>query len=163
MVVVSVSTTLLLTEPMLPPPESTWVIAGPDAIPTVETTGTVNATVMITTGTGIGKETVTAIVLRVATTETVAKESRIGTGVIAGAPVLTLPIVGGEGATLAVQLWEAPDVLANVIVINPKILVVFCHGLPVSGMQAIVVFKLPSFETPLPYCIKTSNSSCSVN
>jgi hypothetical protein len=127
----------------------------------VEATGTVNATA--TTTTGIGIESVTAIALRVATTGTVVTETRIGTGVIEGAPVATLPIAGREEATLAARLGEAPDVLANVNVINPKILVVFCHRLPVSGMQVIVVFKLSSFETPLPYCIKTSNSSCSVN
>ena len=155
------STTLLLTGPTLPLPESIWVIAGPGAILIVETTEIANATATITPGIGI--ENGTATVLPVASTETVVTETRRGTGVIERAPVVTLPIAGGEEATLAARLWEAPDVLANVIVIDPKILVVFCHRLPVSGMQVIVLFKLSSFETPLPYCIKTSNSSCSVN
>jgi hypothetical protein len=84
----------------------------------VETIGIVNVTVTITTGIGI--ENVTAIVLPVATTETVVTETRIGTGVIEGAPVATLPIAGREEVTLAARLWEAPHVLANVNVINPK-------------------------------------------
>jgi len=86
----------------------------------VEATGVVNATVTITTGTEIGIENVTAIVLPVVTTEIVVTGTRIGTGVIEGAPVLTLPIAGRGEATLAARFWEAPDVLANVIVINPK-------------------------------------------
>jgi len=159
-----VSTTLLLTGPTLPLPESIWVIVGPGAILTVEATEIVNAaTAAIITGTGIGIENGSATVLPVASTETVVTGTRIGTGVIERAPVVTLPIAGGEEATLAARLWGAPDVLTNVIVIDPKILVVSCHRLPVSGMQVIVLFKLSSFETPLPYCIKTSNSSCSVN
>lgn len=163
MVVVSVSTTLLLTGPTLRPPESTWDIAGPDAILTVEAIGIVNATATVTTTPGIGIETVTAIVLRVATTETVVTRIRKGIGVTEGAPVATLQTAGGREVTLAARLGEVPDVLVNVIVINPKILVVFCDGLPVYGMQVVVVVKLSSFETPLPYCIKTSNSSFSVN
>jgi len=162
MAAVSASTSLLLTDPTLRLPESTWVIAAPDAIPIVETTGIVNvtATAMTTVGTGI-EETVTVIVPRVATTGTVVIETRIGIGVIGGAPVVPRLIAGGEEATLVARLGGAPDVIVTVI--NPKILVVFSHRLPVSGMQVIVVFKLSSFETPLSYCIKTSNSSCSVN
>ena len=158
MAAVSASTSLLLTDLMLQLQESIWDIAVPDAIPTVEATGIVNATAMII-GTEI--ETVTVIVLHVATTGTVVTETRIGIGVIGGAPVVTHLIAGGEEATLVARLGGAPDVIVTVI--NPKILVVFRHRLPVSGMQVIVVFKLSSFETPLPYCIKTSNSSCSVN
>lgn len=157
------STTLLLTGPTLPLPESIWDIAGPGAILTAETTKVVNATAVITSGTGIGIENGTATVPPVASTETVVTGTRIGTGVIERVPVVTLPIAGGEEAPLAARFWEAPDVLANVNVIDPKNLVVSCHRLPVSGMQVIVLFKLSSFETPLPYCIKTSNSSCSVN
>jgi len=125
MVVVSVSTTLLLTGPTLRLPENTWDTAGPDAILTVVATGIVNATAMTTPGIGI--EIVTAIVLRVVTTETVVTRIRKGTGVTEGAPVATLQIAGGEEATLVARLGEAPDVLVNVnvIVINPKILVVF--------------------------------------
>ena len=167
MAAVSASTTLLLTDPTLPLPESTWGIAGPDATLIAEVTGIANvtATAAMITGTGIGIGTVTAIVLHVVTTGTVVTENRIGTGVIAGAPVAIRRIAGREEATLAVRLELAPDVLANMIVnvISPEILVVFCHRLPVPGMQVIVIFKLSSFETPLPYCIKTSNSSCSVN
>lgn len=139
MAVVSASTTLLLTDLMLRLPESTWDIAEPDAILTVGATGIVSATA--TTTTGIGIESVTATVLHAATTETVVTGTRIGTGVIGGAPVATLPIARREEALLAARLGEAPDVLANTIVtvIDPKILVVFCHRLPVSGMQVIVV------------------------
>jgi len=106
---------------MLRLPESTWDIAGPGAILTVEITGIVNAT----TTPEIGIGTVIAIVLRVATTETVVKRNRIGTGVTEGAPVATLQIAGGEEATLAAPLGQVPDVLVtvnvNVTVINPKI------------------------------------------
>ena len=166
MAAVSASTTLLLTDPTLQPPGSTWGIAGPDATPIVEVTGIANATATaMTTGTGIGRETVTVTVLRVAMTGTVVTETRIGTGVIEGAPVATRPIAGREEATLAARREVAPFALANMIVtvISPEILVVFYHRLPTPGMQVIVIFKLSSFETPLPYCIKTSNSSCSVN
>ena len=165
MAAVSASTTLLLTDPTLPLPESTWGIAGPDATLIAEVTGIANVTATAAMITGIGIGTVTAIVLHVVTTGTVVTENRIGTGVIAGAPVATRRIAGREEATLAVRLELAPDVLANMIVnvISLEILVVFCHRLPVPGMQVIVIFKLSSFETPLPYCIKTSNSSCSVN
>jgi len=165
MAVVSASTIPLLTDPMLRPPESTWGTVGLDVILTAEATGTVETATATTTGTGIGIEIVTAIVPRVATIGTVVTGTRIGTGVIAGAPVATRLIVGGREATLAARREAAPDVLvnANVTVIDLKILVVFCHRLPVSGMQVIVISKLSSFETPLPYCIKTSNSSCSVN
>ena len=123
MVVVSVSTTLLLTGPTLRPPESTWDIAGPDAILTVVATGIVNATATVTTTPGIGIEIVTAIVPRVATTETVVTRNRKGTGVTEGAPVANLQIAGGEEATLVARLGEVPDVLVNVnvTVINPKI------------------------------------------
>ena len=114
------STTLLLTEPTLPLPESIWDIAGPDAILTVEATGIVNVTATVTTTPGIGIESVTVIVLPVVTTETVVTETRIGTGVIEGAPVVTLPIAGGKEAILAAQFWEALHVLVNVIVINPQ-------------------------------------------
>jgi len=139
MAVVSASTTLLLTGPTLRPPENIWDIAVPDAILTAEVIGIVNVIVMITSGKEIG--TVTAIALPVASTETVVTGTRIGTGVIEGAPVATLPIGRGEEAYLAVQVTQAPDVLANVSVtaINPKILVVFCRRLPLSGMQAIIV------------------------
>lgn len=138
MAVASASTTLLLTEPTLRPPENIWDIAVPDAILTAEVIGIVNVIVMITTGKEIGG-TVSAIALPVASTETVVTGTRIGTG--EGAPVATLPIGRGEEASLAVQVMQAPDVLANVSVtaINPKILVVFCRRLPLSGMQAIIV------------------------
>ena len=163
MAVVSASTTLLLTEPTLRLPESIWDTADPGATLIVEVTGTVNVTVVTVIATGI--ETVTAIVPRVATTGIVVTEARIGTGVIEGAPVATRPTAGREEATPAARLGVAPDVLANanVTVISPEILAVSYHRLPVSGIQVIVIFKLSSFETPLPYCIKTSNSSCSVN
>ena len=98
------STTLLLTGPTLPPPESIWDIAGPGAILTVETTKVVNATAAITSGTGIGIENGTATVLPVASTETVVTETRKGTGVTERAPVVTLPIAGGEEAILAARL-----------------------------------------------------------
>ena len=124
MAVASASTTLLLTDPMLLLPENTWDTAVPDAIPTVGATGIVSATGMTTPGIGIG--IVIVIVLRVATTETVVTGTWIGTGVIEGAPVATLPNAGREEVILAARLGEAPDVLANVsaTVIN---LVVFCQ------------------------------------
>jgi len=135
---------------MLRLPESTWDIAGPDAIPIAEVTGTVNATAMTTTGIEI--ESVTAIVLRVVTTGTVATETRVGTGVIEGAPVATRPTAGREEATLAARPGEAPDVLVNVNVtvtmINPKILVVFCHGLPVPRDTSHCRFQVIKFRDP---------------
>ena len=158
MAAVSASTTRSLTGLTLRLPGSTWDIAALGATLIVEASE-------IVTVTGTGRETATATVHRVAMTGTVVTETGIGTGVIEGAPVAIRPIAGGEEAHLAARRGAAPDVLANVnvTVIDPKILVVFCHRLPVSGMQVIVVFKLSSFEIPLPYCIKTSNSSCSVN
>ena len=88
-----------------------------------------------------GIENVTAIALRVATTGTVVTETRRGTGAIEGAPVATRPIAGREEATLAARPGVAPHVLANVsvTVISPEIPVVFCHRLPVSGIQVIVI------------------------
>lgn len=151
MVVVSASTTLLLIDPTLRLPENTWVIAGLGAILTVEVTGVATATVMTTIGTGIGIETVTAIVPRAATTGIVVTEKRIGTGVIEGAPVATLQIAGGEGATLAVRLGEALGVPVNAIVvtaINPKILVVSCHRLsPYLGCKSLS-FQVVKFRDP---------------
>ena len=164
MAAVSASTILLLTGPMLRPPENTWVIVGPDVTRIVEATGIANAIVM-TTGTEIGTGNVTVTVLRVDTTGTVVTETRIGTGVTEGAPVANRLIVGGGKATPAVRLGGAQDVLVNVNVIanKPKILVVFCNRPPVSESKSLSFFKFSSFESPLPYCIKTSNSSCSVN
>jgi len=88
--------------------------------------------------TRIGIETVTVIALRVVTTGTVVTGT-IGTG--EGAPVATRPIAGREEATLAAQPGVAPDVLANatVTVISPEFPVVFCHRLPNSGMQVVVI------------------------
>jgi len=166
MVVAFASTTPLRTGPTPPLLENTWGIVGPGAILiVVGAIESATATAMIIPGTGIGKETVTVTVLRVVTTGTAVTGIRIGTGVIEGAPVAIRLIAGGEEATLVAQPGAAPDALANVTVtvIDPKILVVFCHRLPISGMQVIIISKLSSFETPLPYCIKTSNSSCSVN
>lgn len=157
-------TTLLLTEPTLPLPESTWDIAALGAILIVEATGTVNAaTAMTTIETGTGTETVTVIALPVVTTGTVVTGTRRA-GVTEGAPVPIRLIARREEATLAAQLRGAHDVLVNVTTtaINPKVLVVFCNR-PRLGIQVVVVIKLSSFETHLPYCIKTSNSSCSVN
>jgi len=154
MAVASASTTLLLIGPTHRPPENIWDTAAPDAILTAEVIGIANVTVivMITTGTGIGIGTVTATALPVASTETVVTGTRIGTGVIEGAPVLTLPIGRGEEVSLAVQVMGAPDVLANLIVtaISPKILVVFCRRLPLSGLQVIVV---SSCQVPRPFTV----------
>jgi len=149
MAVASASTTLLLTDLMLQLPESTWDTAGLDAIPIVEVTGTVNATVM--TITGIETENATAIVLHVAMTGTVATETRVGTGVIEGAPVAILPTAGREEATPAARPGEAPDVLVNVTVtmINPKILVVFCHRLPVPPGYKSLSFSSYQVSRPL--------------
>lgn len=166
MAAVSASTTLLLTDLTLRPPESTWDTAAPDGILIVEATRTVNviATAM-TTGTGIGRETVTVIALRVATTGIVVTGTRRGTGVIEGAPVATPPIAGREEATLAAQLGVAPAVLANmtVTVINPGILVVFCHRLPSPGCKSLS-FSSYQVSRPLYRTVsRLQTSSCSVN
>ena len=100
-------------------PESTWAIVAPDAILTVGATGIVNVATTIITGTGIGTENATVIGLPAATTETVVKENRIGTGVTEGAPV-AIPLTVGIKGTLTALPGRAQHVLGNVAVIDPK-------------------------------------------
>ena len=123
--------TLLLTDPTLPLPESTWDIVALGAILIVEATGSATATAMTTIETGTGTETVTVIALPVVTTGTVVTGTRRA-GVTEGAPVAIRPIARREEAILAAQLRGAHDVLVNVAVtaINPKVLVVFCNRPP---------------------------------
>lgn len=113
MAAVSASTSLLLTDPMLRPPESTWAIVALGATLIVEVTGIVNATVMTITGT----ENVTAIAPRAATTGTVVIGTRIGTGVTEGAPMAVL-LIAREEVILAALVGCPQGVLVNMI--NPK-------------------------------------------
>jgi len=148
MAAVFASTSLLLTDLTPRLPESIWDIADPGAIPTVEVTGIVNATATAMNSQGTEIETVTVIVPRVATTGTVVTGTRIGIGVIGGAPVAIHLSAGGEEATLVARPGGAPDVIVTVI--NPKILVVFCHRLPVLGCKSL---SFSSYQVSRPFTV----------